>query len=98
MRPVINGLAVASAGIAALLALNLLIGFTSGTFAPDTGRSTANMQWLALVGAALAIALGFIGRIQDRRMPRPASKLSDGSIAVGMIAGLLVLALPFVFG
>lgn len=98
MRPLVNAVAIIAAIVAAALAANLLLGFAAGTYAPDTGRSTAGLQWAALIGAALAMAFGFLGRIQDRRLPRPASKLSDGSIAVGMIAGLLVMALPFVFG
>ncbi|MGB6228996.1 MAG: hypothetical protein WBF53_02585 [Litorimonas sp.] len=98
MRPVINVIAVVSAVVAALLAVNLLLGFAGGAYEPDTGRSTVGLQLAALIAAALAMVFGFIGRVQDRRMPRPAAKISDGSIAVGMIAGLLVFALPFVFG
>ncbi|MGB3456827.1 MAG: hypothetical protein WBG08_07190 [Litorimonas sp.] len=98
MRAAINALALTGAVVAALLTLNLLIGFSTGYFDPTTGRSTANMQLIALIAAVLAIAFGFMGRMRDRRMPRPASKLSDGAIAAGLVAGLLVLALPFVFG
>lgn len=98
MRALINSLAVIGALICGTLALNLLFGFAFGAFDGTSGQSTATQQKIALFAAAVALAFGFLGRIQDRRMPRPASKLSDSCIAVGLIAGLLVLALPFAFG
>jgi predicted Abi (CAAX) family protease len=97
MRAVINGLALTSALVAALLALNLLLGFAGGAYDATVGPSTATQQLIAIVAAVLAIAFGFAGRFQDRRVPKPASRFSNTTIAVGLISALLVLALPFVF-
>ncbi|WP_298918428.1 hypothetical protein [uncultured Algimonas sp.] len=98
MRSVINMLAAISALVAAALSVNLVVGFATGAYDGRVGLSTADMQLIALIAAVLAVALGFVGRIQDRRRMRPTSRLSNFSIAAGLLFGLLVLALPFVFG
>lgn len=97
MRPVLNGIAIMSTIVAIALALNLYLGWMSGAYGGTTGDSTIGMQLLALIAASLAMATGFVGRILDRRTPRPASRVSNMSVAIGMLAGLLVLGIPFVF-
>ena len=98
MRPIINILAVIGVVIAILLTLNLYLGAMGGAFDQDEGLAIAELQLWGAVGALMAVGFGFIGRIIDRRMPRPASKISDGCIAIGVICGALIFAMPFVFG
>lgn len=96
MRLVINVLAI----IGLLVGISSLIEIYSLRMSGATAEGFANvtLPFWALLGAGGAFCFGFIGRIIDRRKPMPASKLSDFSIAGGLLCGALLLAVPFVFG
>lgn len=96
MRLFINGLAI----IGLLVGISSMIQLYTVRMNDVTAQGFANvtLPFWALLGAAMAILFGFVGRIIDRRVPMPASKISDISIAGGLLCGALVLAVPFVFG
>lgn len=96
MRLVINilailGLLVSASSLIELYALRI-------NDAPSEGFANVTLPFWALLGAGAACVFGFAGRVIDRRKPMPASKLSDLSIAGGLLCGALLLAIPFVFG
>lgn len=96
MRLVINSLAV----IGFLVSISSIIELYSLRMSDVSAQGFANvtLPFWALLGAGAAFSFGFIGRIIDRRVPMPASKLSDLAIAGGLLCGALVLAVPFIFG
>ncbi|GHB02952.1 hypothetical protein GCM10009069_27160 [Algimonas arctica] len=96
MRLVINilaiiGLLISVTSLIELYALRINEG-------PSEGFASVAVPFWVIIGASAACVFGFIGRIIDRRKPMPASKLSDMSIAGGLLCGALLLAVPFVFG
>ncbi|MGJ8560118.1 MAG: hypothetical protein ACSHX3_07770 [Litorimonas sp.] len=96
MRLVINILAI----IGLLISVSSLIELYMLRIndVPSEGFANVALPFWALIGAGAACVFGFIGRIIDRRKPMPASKLSDMTIAGGLLCGALLLAIPFVFG
>lgn len=96
MRLFINILALFGLAIGITSTFNLY-GLRISADGPQ-GFANVTVPLWALVGSVMAIIFGFIGRIIDRRAPRPASKLSDAAIVLGFLCGALVLAVPFVFG
>lgn len=96
MRLVINILAFAGllVSISSIIELYML---RANDVAAE-GFANVTLPFWALLGATAAFVFGFIGRIIDRRVPMPASKLSDFAIAGGLLCGALVLAVPFMFG
>jgi len=96
MRLVINGFAIIGL-LVSLLSMIELYGLRISD-APSGSFANVTLPFWSLLGAGTAVLFGFIGRILDRRVPMPASKISDFSIAGGLIFGALTLAIPFVFG
>lgn len=96
MRLLINSLAV----IGLLVSISSIFELYSLRIndAAAQGFSNVTLPFWALLGAGAAFVFGFIGRIIDRRVPMPASKISDFAIAGGLLCGALVLAVPFMFG
>lgn len=95
MRLIVNILALfgLAAGLTSMVQLYAL------RINPGEAQGFANVTvpvW-ALVGATMAVLFGFIGRYMDRRVPRPASKISNIAIALGLLTGAATLAVPFVF-
>lgn len=95
MRLIINTLAVIGllVSISSLIELYML----RINDVPSEGFANVTLPFWALIGAGAAFAFGFVGRIIDRRVPMPASKLSDLMIAGGLLCGALLLAIPFMF-
>lgn len=95
MRLIINILALIglAVGVSSMIELYML------RINPGESQGFANVAvplW-ALIGSAAAIVFGFIVRIMDRRVPKPASKLSNVAIALGFLTAAATLAVPFVF-
>lgn len=95
MRLLVNVIAIfgLAAGLTSMVQLYMLRMDASDA----QGFATVAVPFWALAGAALAIIFGFIGRIMDRRVPRPAAKISNYAIAFGALIGGATLAIPFVF-
>lgn len=98
MRTIVNSLAVIGALIAVALTLNLYLGVMGDDFAGDRSLVIPRLQLWGSVGVLAALVFGYVGRLMDRRVPRPASKFANASIAVGLLCGALIFAMPFVFG
>lgn len=98
MRTLINSLAVIGAVVAVALTLNLYVGMMGDAYSEDRSMAIPVLQLWGAIGVLVALVFGYIGRIMDRRVPRPASKFSNASIAVGLLCGALIFAMPFVFG
>lgn len=96
MRLVIN--IVAIIGLVIGVACVFQVYGLRGSESTSEGFANATIPFWGLLGAGTAIVFGFVGRIIDRRVPMPASKISDFSIAGGFLLGALILAVPFVFG
>ncbi|MEL6688477.1 MAG: hypothetical protein AAFP97_12775 [Pseudomonadota bacterium] len=98
MRTLVNVLAIIGSVLALLCTLSLYIGVISDAFTGPQGMVILFFQLWGAIGVSIALIFGFAGRVIDRRVPKPASRFSNGSIAVGLLCGALILAMPFVFG
>ena len=94
MRTLLNILAVLGALVAVMSVGSLYYGELQG----GSGMASLAFQLYGAIGAGAALLFGFVGRLMDRRVPRPARPISNICIAVGLIAGLLLFAAPMVFG
>jgi hypothetical protein len=97
MRKFIDLFAIIMAVIAMVLTLNLYLGVNGDNFMGEDGMAVKGVQLTALVSVLAALTLGFAGRFLDRRVPKPATRAANGAIAVGLICGALILAMPFLF-
>lgn len=95
MRLLINSLAIIGLIVGGSSVVELY-GLRMGDSEPQ-GFANVTVPIWALLGALAAIVFGFSGRIMDRRAPRPASKLSNLAIGLGLLCGMATLAVPFVF-
>ena len=98
MRTLINSLAVVGAIVAVALTLNLYLGVMGGSLSEDRSTAVPNLQLWGAIAVLAALVFGYVGRLMDRRVPRPASKFSNAAIALGLLCGALIFAMPFVFG
>jgi|GEM_PF-5878905 len=94
MRRIINTLTIIGMALAIFAISYLLFGQTTGVFV-DNSTSKMTLQILAMTGALISLVFGFIGRVMDRRAPLPVSRISNLGIFLGIIGGLLVLAVPY---
>ena len=94
MRMIVNLLALIFVAIAVFMVGMLYVAAATD----EGGMGVLFLQAWGAVGAAGAVAFGFIGRLMDRRQPVPAGRIANTSVAVGLIAGLMLFAAPFVFG
>ena len=97
MRKIIDLLAIITAVIAMVMTLNLYLGVNGDNFMGEDGMAVRGVQLSALISVLAALGFGFVGRILDRRVPKPATRAANGAIAVGLICGALILAMPFLF-
>lgn len=97
MRTFITALALIGMGVSVALTLNLYVGMSGDMFGDGAGTAVLGAQLWGGVGALAAIIFGFLGRFMDREKPRPARRLYNVCIAAGLLCGLLILAMPFVF-
>ena len=98
MRTLVNILAVLGAVLAVFAVGSLYYGQATDAFSDGRGMASLAFQLYGAIGAGAALLFGFVGRLMDRRVPRPARPISNICIAVGLIAGLLLFAAPMVFG
>ena len=94
MRLVVNLLALVCVVIAVFMVGTLYVAAAT----EQGGMGVLFLQAWGAIGSLGAVAFGFIGRLMDRRVPRPAHLISNASIAIGLLAGLLLFAAPMVFG
>ena len=98
MRQIVNVFAVVAMITTVLVIGQYYGGLITGSFDGPQGMAIVGLQLLGLIAAASALLFGFVGRIMDRRVPLPAGRIANTSIAVGLLGGLLLFASPFVFG
>ena len=98
MRILVNILALLGVIIAVFMVGSLYLGLMSDGFSGGRGMAVLFFQLWGAIGSVVAILFGFIGRRMDRRVPLPAGRIANTSVAVGLVCGLLLFAAPFVFG